>query len=92
LVSLVAKADESVATRHSRDWISHDLGRFARWKAGLEERNQDVFVDLWTEIAYEDGELRATIIAADKSEKGRTKTRYEHTDDQQDHHQMPSST
>lgn len=51
LVTLVGEADESVSTGHATDWVCHDLGGLARWKAVLEERDQDVFVDLRTEVA-----------------------------------------
>ena len=69
LVSLIGEADEAVATRHAGDRISHDLGRLARWESGLEERDQNIFVDLWAKVTNEDRELRATVITRTKSAK-----------------------
>lgn len=62
LVALIGEADEAVATRHAGDRISHDLGRLARWESGLEERDQDIFVDLWAKVTNENGEFRSTVI------------------------------
>lgn len=62
LVSLIGEANESVATRHAGNWISHDLGRLARWESGLEKGDQNIFVDLWAKIANKDGEFRAAVI------------------------------
>lgn len=64
LVILIRETDESVPTRHAADGIGHDLGGFARRESVLEQRNQDVFVDLGTKITNEDGELGATVITA----------------------------
>jgi hypothetical protein len=62
LVLLVGETHESVSARHSADRIRHDLGRLARSVLALEERHEDVLVDLWTEITDEDGEFRTTVV------------------------------
>ena len=64
LVCLIGEANETVATRHAADGVGHDLGGLARVVLGLEEGHEDVFVDLWTEVADEDGELGTTVVAA----------------------------
>lgn len=64
LVLLVGEADKSVAARHAADGIGHDLGRLARGEAGLEKRNQNVFVDLGAEIADEDGVFGTAVVTA----------------------------
>ena len=53
LVTLVGKANKTVTTGHSTDRIGHNLGRFAGREAVLEKGDQDVFVDLGSEIANE---------------------------------------
>lgn len=62
LVALIREANETVSTGHAGDGVSHDLGRLARWESGLEERDQDIFVDLWAEVTNEDRELRSAVI------------------------------
>ena len=62
LIALIGKADEAVSTRHAGNRIGHDLGRLARRESSLEERDKDVFVDLWAEIADEDRELGSSLI------------------------------
>lgn len=62
LILLVRKTNEAVATRHAADGVGHDLSGLARREARLEQRDQDVFVDLGAEITDEDGVLRATVI------------------------------
>jgi hypothetical protein len=64
LVVLVGEANESVATGHAGDGIGHDLGGLARGEAALEERDEDVFVNLRAEVSNEDGVLGATVITA----------------------------
>ena len=64
LVALVAKTDESVAARGTTDRIGHDLGRLARPKAVLEERDEYELVDLRPEIANKDGVFRTTLVTA----------------------------
>lgn len=66
LVALVGEADEAVAARHAADGIGHDLGGLARREATLEQRDQNVLVDLGTQVTNEDGELGTTVIAAGK--------------------------
>ena len=62
LVTLVAKADEAVSTRHPRDRVGHDFGGLARREPSLEERDEDILVDLWAEVANEDGVLGASLV------------------------------
>lgn len=64
LVVLVGEADEAVATRHAADRVGHDLGRLAGREAALEERNEDILVDLRAQVTNEDRVLRATVITA----------------------------
>jgi hypothetical protein len=64
LVVLIGEADEAVATRHAADGVGHDLGGLARREAALEERNEDVLVDLGAQVTNEDRVLRATVITA----------------------------
>lgn len=64
LFLLVGEADEAVATRHAADGVGHDLGGLARIELVLEERQEDVLVDLGAEIADEDAILGSTVIAA----------------------------
>ena len=63
LIALIREANEAVATGHAGDWVGHDLGRLAGWEPALEEGDQNILVDLWSEITNEDGELWATVIA-----------------------------
>ena len=67
LVRLVAKADESISARLSSHRVGHDLRGLARRKTALEERNEDELVDLGAEVADEDRELGAAIIATGMS-------------------------
>jgi len=64
LVTFIAEAHEAISARHARDRIGHDLCRFARWESSLEERYQDVLVDLWAKITYEDRELGSSLITS----------------------------
>jgi hypothetical protein len=64
LVALIGEADETVPARHTRDGVTHDLGRLAGWVLVLEERHEDVFVHLRTEVAHENAEFGTTIVAA----------------------------
>ena len=62
LLGLVGEPDEPIATRESADGVGHDLGRFAGVELGLEERKQDVFVHLRSQVADEDGVFRSAVI------------------------------
>lgn len=62
LVVLVGEANEAVAAALTAHSIGHDLGRLARGETSLEERNQDVLVDLGTKVANENAVLGAAII------------------------------
>lgn len=62
LIHLLRESDESVAAGEAVDGVGHDLGGFARWEARLEEGNQDVLVDLWSQVTNEDGELWGSVI------------------------------
>jgi hypothetical protein len=64
LIALVGEANETVATGETADGVGHDLGGLARVVLGLEERHEDVLVDLRAEVADEDGELWATVVTA----------------------------
>lgn len=93
LITLFGEANETVATRLASVGIGHDLGGLARWEAGLEERHQNVLGDLWSEVANEDGELRAAIVAVSQAISELTFRGWveeEHTDGRPDHHQKPS--
>lgn len=72
LVALVGETDETVTSGKAADGIGHDLGRLTRVVLGLEERHEDVFVDLGAEVANEDRELRAAVVTATV---GKTATR-----------------
>lgn len=63
LIGLIGEADETVTTRHSADGVGHDLGGLAGWEAALEQRDENVFVDLGAKVSNEDGVLRATLLA-----------------------------
>jgi hypothetical protein len=62
LFSLLTETDESVAARHATDGVRHDFGRFARLELVLEQGEEDVFVDIWSEVANEDRELWSAVI------------------------------
>lgn len=64
LVVLVGETDETVATGHAADGVSHDLGGLARREAALEERDEDVFVHFGAKVTNEDGVLGATVVTA----------------------------
>jgi hypothetical protein len=64
LIVLVRETDETVAAALAGHGIRHDLSRLAGGEAGLEERNQDVFVDLGTKVADKDAVLGTTVVAA----------------------------
>lgn len=64
LVSLIGKANEAVAPRQAANGVRHDFGRLARVVLALEERHEDVLIDLWAEITNEDGELGTTVVTA----------------------------
>lgn len=63
LVVFVGEAHEAVAAALTGHGIRHDLGRLARREASLEERDQDILVDLGAEITDKDAVLRAAIVA-----------------------------
>lgn len=63
LVVLVREANKSVAAALAGHGIGHDLGRLARGEASLEERDQDVFVDLGAKVANEDAVLGTAIVS-----------------------------
>lgn len=48
LVIFVRETDKSVTARHAADGISHDLSGLAGREAALEERDENIFVDLGT--------------------------------------------
>lgn len=73
LVLLVGEANEAISTRHSADRVGHDLGRLARREPGLEEGDQDIFIDLWSKITNEDGVLRSAVIAIKSQSINHTK-------------------
>ncbi|KAI6750842.1 hypothetical protein HG530_014292 [Fusarium avenaceum] len=62
LVVLVREANETVAAALARHSVGHDLCRLARGETALEERDQNVLVDLRTKVANEDAVLGATIV------------------------------
>jgi len=62
LVRLIGKANEAVTSRHGRNGICHDFGGLAGRETSLEERNQDVFIDLGAKITNEDRVFWTTII------------------------------
>lgn len=64
LLTLIGEANEAIATGETADWIGHNLGRLARWELALEKRVEDIFVDLGSQVADEDRELRSTLITA----------------------------
>jgi hypothetical protein len=64
LVALIGETDEAVASGETADWVGHDLGGLAGVVLGLEQRHEDVLVDLRAEVANEDGELRTTVVTA----------------------------
>lgn len=68
LVVLVGESNETIASALARHGVRHDLCGLARGESSLEQRNQDIFVDLGTKIANEDAVLRATVVTSvDKS-------------------------
>lgn len=71
LITFLREAYKSIATRHSRDRIGHYLGRLARRESALEQRNQDIFINLWPKITNKDRKLWSTIITS----VGKTATR-----------------
>jgi len=64
LVILIGKANEPVATALTGHGIGHDLSRLAGREACLEERNQNVFIDLRAKIADENAVFRTTVVAS----------------------------
>lgn len=62
LIVLVGEAHKAIASALAGHGIRHDLGRLARWEAGLEKRDQDVFVDLRAEVTHKDAVLGSTVI------------------------------
>jgi hypothetical protein len=62
LVTLVGKANEAVASGEAADRVGHDLGGLARVVLGLEQRHENILVDLGAEVADEDGELGTTVV------------------------------
>ena len=71
LIVFVREADETVATGHSADRVSHDLSGLAGREAALEERDENVFVDLGAKVANEDRVLGTTLLAARRRKKVR---------------------
>lgn len=69
LVILIREADESVATGHATDGVGHDLSGLARREAALEERDENVFVNLRAKVTNEDGELGTTVVTARRVSK-----------------------
>lgn len=63
LVILIGKAHESIAAALSRHGVGHDLGRFARREPSLEERDQNILVDLGAKVAHEDAVLGSAVVA-----------------------------
>jgi len=64
LIVLVGEAHKAIASALAGHGIRHDLGRLARWEAGLEKRDQDVFVDLRAEVTHKDAVLGSTVITS----------------------------
>lgn len=62
LVVLVGEANETITTALAGHGVGHDLGRLARRESSLEERNQDVLVDLGAKVANENAVLGTTIV------------------------------
>ena len=73
LVILIGEADESVATGHAADGVGHDLSGLARREAALEERDENVFVNLRAKVTNEDGELGTTVVTARRVSKDNSK-------------------
>lgn len=67
LIRLIGEANKAVTSAHARDGIGHDLGGLARGESSIEQRHQDVLVDLRTKIANEDRELWATLLSKKQS-------------------------
>jgi hypothetical protein len=63
LVRFIAEPNEPVSTGLTGHCVGHDFGRFAGWETRLEERYQDEFVDLGTEVSDENAKFGATVIA-----------------------------
>jgi hypothetical protein len=66
LVVLIGETNETVATALTRHGISHDLGTLAAGEAGLEKRDEDIFVDLGSKVANEDGVFGTAIITVNR--------------------------
>jgi hypothetical protein len=64
LVILIGKANEPVATALTGHGIGHDLSRLAGRETRLEQRNQDVFVDLGAKIADENTILGTSVVTS----------------------------
>lgn len=64
LVALIGEAHESVTARLSGSGIRHDLSRLAGGEASLEQRHEDEFVHLRTEVSDKDRELGAALVTA----------------------------
>jgi hypothetical protein len=62
LVLLIRETNEPIAARHSADGVGHDLCGLARREPRLEERDENVLVDLGAKIADENGVLGAAVI------------------------------
>lgn len=63
LVIFIAESDESISAALTRHGVRHDFGALARRETSLEERHQDVFIDLGAKVADKDGVLGATILS-----------------------------
>lgn len=64
LILFACESHETVAARHARDGVRHDLGGLARRVLVLKQLHKDKLVDLGTKIAHEDGELGSALVAA----------------------------
>ena len=62
MVSFIAKTNETVATRLPSHSVRHDLGRLARRESGLEERDEDKFVNFWSQVADENAKFGAAVV------------------------------
>jgi len=61
-LSFITETDESVSAGLARHGIRHDLGRLAGLISDLEERQEHVFGDFWSEISDKNAEFRTPVI------------------------------